>query len=106
MGEFLNQINKLFTFLNLLDAAGNLSITNVAVIVSLIKLITAPQASITEVGALLLTLANYSAKRYTTANAVKNESAESSTVQTAITESIKQIEELKSTVASLVLRGK
>lgn len=51
-------------FLNLLDNAGNLSISNIAVIVCVIKVALAPQFSITEVGALLVSLLNYAHKRY------------------------------------------
>lgn len=51
------------TFLNLIDENKKLSITNIAVIIILIKLITVPAISITEVGTLFLALVNYSAKK-------------------------------------------
>lgn len=57
-------MSKVLTFLNLLDSDGNLSITNVAVIVCVTKLAIAPEFSIAEVGALLCSLLNYSHKRY------------------------------------------
>lgn len=60
---FIGTQMKLLKFLNLLDAAGNLSITNIAVIIVLAKLIMTPAVSITEVGMLLITLSNYAMKR-------------------------------------------
>lgn len=54
---------KLFNFFNLLDSEGRLSITNLAVYITLLKLVYSPSASITEAGMLLLTLANYAHKR-------------------------------------------
>ncbi len=56
-------------FLNLLDSDGNLSITNVCVIVCVVKIVVAPQFSVTEVGALMVSLCNYAHKRSTNANA-------------------------------------
>lgn len=50
-------------FLNLTDDSGSLSITNVAVIVCVVKIAIAPQFSITEVGALMVSLLNYMHKR-------------------------------------------
>jgi hypothetical protein len=56
-------MNRVLSFLNLLDDAGNLSITNIAVIVCLVKIAMAAQFTGTEVGALVATLLNYSHKR-------------------------------------------
>lgn len=57
-------MKKVLTFLNLLDATGNLSISNVAVCVCIAKLAMAHPFSLTEVGALLVSLLNYAHKRY------------------------------------------
>lgn len=55
---------KILKFFNLLDAAGNLSISNIAVLIVLAKLTMAPTVSITEAGMLLITLGNYAVKRH------------------------------------------
>ncbi len=54
---------KLLRFFNLIDNDGNLSITNVAVIVCITKMALASQFSGMDVGALLATLLNYAHKR-------------------------------------------
>jgi hypothetical protein len=56
-------MKRCLTFLNLLDHDCNLSITNVAVIICLVKIAMAAQFSGTEVGALVATLINYGHKR-------------------------------------------
>lgn len=56
-------MNKVLSFLNLLDDSGNLSITNIAVIVCVVKMATSAQFSGAEVGALMATLLNYIHKR-------------------------------------------
>lgn len=64
-------MKRVLTFLNLLDNSGNLSITNVAVIICLVKIAMASQFSGTEVGALVATLLNYSHKRFVNAGAAE-----------------------------------
>jgi hypothetical protein len=64
-------VKRFLTFLNLLDNSGNLSITNVAVIICLVKIAMASQFSGTEVGALVATLLNYSHKRFVNAGAAE-----------------------------------
>lgn len=54
---------RVLNFLSLLDRDGNLSISNVAVIVCVTKIAAAPKFSIEEVGALLVALLNYAHKR-------------------------------------------
>lgn len=54
---------KVLKFLSLLDRGGNLSITNIAVIVCITKIAISPTFTITEVGALMLSLLNYAHKR-------------------------------------------
>lgn len=56
-------MKQVLTFLNLLDNGGNLSITNVAVLICLYKIAASAQFSGTEVGALIATLMNYAHKR-------------------------------------------
>lgn len=57
-------MKKVLTFLNLLDAAGNLSISNVAVCVCIAKLAVAHPFALSELGALMISLLNYGHKRY------------------------------------------
>lgn len=92
----LSGIKQLANFLNLLDAQGKLSITNVAVIVCLLKLAFAPAASITEAGTLLVALANYAHKRYT--NATPEPEQPDQELQ-------KQLDEMQSTVSNLALKA-
>lgn len=60
---------KILNFFSLLDEAGNLSITNLAVIVCVTKIATAPEFSMAEMGALIATLLNYIHKRHVIAGA-------------------------------------
>ena len=57
-------MKKVLTFLNLLDASGNLSISNVAVCVCIAKLALAHPFQLSELGALMMSLLNYGHKRY------------------------------------------
>ncbi len=57
-------MQRLLSFLNLLDASGNLSITNIAVIVGITKMAFAHQFSGVDATALVGTLLNYAHKRY------------------------------------------
>lgn len=54
---------KFLTTLRLIDFDGNVSLTNIAVIVSIVKLATAPTPDFAAVGALLASLASYQTKR-------------------------------------------
>lgn len=92
----LSGSKQIADFLNLLDAQGKLSITNVAVIVCLLKLAFAPAASITEAGTLLVALANYAHKRI-----VNNTPA----APEADPELQKQLDEMQSTVSNLALKA-
>jgi len=61
----MDKLFKIMTFFRLIDPVdNNLSITNIAMIVSLIRLGTTPQASYQDIGALMLTLSSYSYKKY------------------------------------------
>ena len=92
----LSGSKQIADFLNLLDAQGKLSITNVAVIVCLLKLAFAPAASITEAGTLLVALANYAHKRI-----VNNTPA----APEADPELQRQLDEMQSTVSNLALKA-
>jgi len=56
-------MEKLLKKLNLLDTENNLSLTNIAVIVILVKLILTPTWSLNEAGMLLIGMTNYMHKR-------------------------------------------
>ncbi len=58
-------MKRILTFLNLLDSKGNLSITNIGVIVALVKMAMAAQLSGSDVACLLGVLGNYAHKRHT-----------------------------------------
>lgn len=74
-------------FLNLLDTSGNISITNLAVIITLFKLVISPSASITEAGILLVTLSNYAHKRL-----INKQQSESSDKTNPLEEKISEME--------------
>lgn len=63
----MQKIISFLNFFNLLDSQNRLSITNVAVLIILGKMILAPSVSLTEVGALLISFINYGHKRFTNA---------------------------------------
>jgi hypothetical protein len=57
-------VKQVLTFLNLLDNGGNLSITNVAVIIAITKMAMSAQLTGCDVAGLLGVLGNYAHKRY------------------------------------------
>jgi len=59
-------MKKILKFLNVVDREGNLSITNIAVIVLLTKIAIAPDMDWPTVGALLASMMNYMNKRTNT----------------------------------------
>lgn len=71
----MNSIKAVLKFLNLTDFEGNISLSNLAVLGCLLKVVLAPQLSITEIGALAAALGNYSAKRFEIrkANEIQND---------------------------------
>lgn len=63
-------LKRALTFFRLVDEHdGNISLTNVALIVTTVRFITAPAASITELAAVLATLTTYTAKKVINKNA-------------------------------------
>lgn len=56
-------------FVRLIDPHdSNISITNIALVIALFKLATAPVTSLTDIGALMVGLLNYSYKKYLNQN--------------------------------------
>lgn len=70
----LNKIKQLvidfLVFTRFINGDGNLSITNIAVIIVLYKLATTPSTNITDCGALFLSLTHYGFKKYLNKNVV------------------------------------
>lgn len=64
---------SILRFLNLVDRSCNLSITNIALIVLLVKLAIAPTFTLPEVAAFFLALLNYGHKRHETNKAIAQE---------------------------------
>ena len=97
-------LNNILNFLNLLDSNGRLSITNIAVLIVLTKIAIAPTASLTEMGALFVTLINYHMKRKTIADAQVTPE-----IEDAITPQIEQmkskLDDALSQVSSLSLKA-
>ena len=87
-------LNKVLRFLNLSDRAGNLSITNIAVIVVITKIALAPTFTITECAALLVTLLNYGHKRIQSAKAEQVVKVDLSNVESAIQSIQSQVDTL------------
>ena len=72
--SILDLIGPLMRRLSLVDGRGSsFSLTNLAVMVCIVKIAVAPQISIPEIGALLLSLLNYGHKRYESNKAAKAE---------------------------------
>lgn len=97
-------MKQILKFLNLLDHEGGLSITNLAVIVVLIKLAVAPAATLTEAGALLISLGNYMHKR-----SVNKDSAtqpeEPDTITPQVEEMQTKLDEVTSQVSALSMQS-
>src|SRR5688572_26794815 len=82
---------RVLTFLRLVDENGNLSLTNIAVIVSLVKLAMTPTVSMTDTGALLVSVLNYAYKRFSQAP-----DADDDGIPDAVEANTKAIEDLSS----------
>ena len=95
MVPILEKVIKVCNFLNLLDSQGRLSITSLAVLVCLVKLLLSSGASITEVSTLLAALANYAHKRAVNATPP--------IVDTSALES--KVEDIRAEVNSLTLKA-
>jgi len=98
---------------NLLERSGKLSLTNLAVMVCVVKIAVAPVISIPEIGALLLSLLNYGHKRYESNKAAKAEliaqaakDTEQSKEIKANQEAIKQLTEQVQAQAKVVEEAK
>lgn len=96
-------MEKVMKYLNLLDSSGNLSITNLAVLITLVRLAISPSASITEAGSLLVALASYSHKRYITAKSKDQVIDIQDQINQALAETTSKLSELESKTSALSL---
>jgi hypothetical protein len=94
---------RLLKFLNIIDAQGALSVTNMAVFIALYKLATAPTTNVTEAGTLLVALANYGYKKHLNAKASESEASADDSLTKMINEAKADIEQVKSTTSALAL---
>jgi hypothetical protein len=83
---------RILSFFNLTDRDGNLSISNIAVIVCVTKMAIAPEVTLVDAGALLVALLNYSHKRQQ-ASQFQHKQEDTSTID----ELKSQIKEIKAT---------
>ncbi len=97
-------MKSVLNFFNILDSEGRLSITNLAVIIVLIKITIAPTASIVEMGALFISLANYHLKRKTIADSQTVEPP-TDLITPQVNEMKTKLEETISQVNSLALNA-
>ena len=100
----MEKINKVLTFLNLVDTNGNLSITNLAVVITLIKLATSPSANITEAGTLLIALGNYALKRQVIASSAKADDDTESKINNALQATADKLNNLESALTGVALK--
>lgn len=91
----MEKVKPWLEFLSLVDKEGKLSISNLAVIVVLAKLIFSPSESITEAGTLFTVIGNYAYKRY-----VNSQPDQTLTVSDEVKS---QLDEVKSQVNALSL---
>jgi hypothetical protein len=96
--NILDPVTKFLTFIRVIDVHdGQLSLSNVAVMVVLIKLCIAPAASLVDTGTLFVALGNYAYKKYVNSDAA----APDDTVSPQIDEMKKSLEETQSQVTAL-----
>jgi hypothetical protein len=95
----MESLKRILTFLRITDEHDNkLSLTNIALIVVLIKLVMSPNASIVEVVPLFIALAAYSAKKV-----INKDAAEPSADGTQLAAVETEVEEIKSRLTSISL---
>lgn len=91
-------MKKYLSFFNLLDRTGNLSITNLAVLIITIKLTTLQQFTLAETSAFLVAMLGYAHKRHVSSKQSHLEASDK------LSEFVGEIDKLKSQISSLQLR--
>jgi hypothetical protein len=97
---------RLLAWLNLLDSDGNLSITNVAVVALVIKMLLAPQLDWPSVVAMIVTFTNYMHKRQTSDGAIASDETDEmkaikAQYEAAVVAQAKAISDLQSKIGNL-----
>lgn len=92
----MTTVYKILNFLSLLDKDNNISITNVAVIIMVTKLMFIPTFTLAEVSAFVIVMLNYGHKRRENAKAASNNKVATDDVST-------KLEDLESKVGALLL---
>ena len=98
-------MNKILSFLNLLDYEGNLSITNLAVYIALVKMIFIPGGSLEDAGILFTALSSYAYKKHLVSKTVNAESSKNIELETVLDELNKRIEKTESKTNALSLKS-
>lgn len=89
-------MNKILTFLNLLDFEGRLSLTNVAFFVLLVRVTFFPHVTFPEIAALFISVLNYAHKRFEQAKTPNQTDVDLQPL-------VEEIEKLKDRVGTLQL---
>ena len=100
----VKKIARSLKFLNLLDKDSNLSISNIAVIIVLVKLAFTPSLSLIDAGTLLVTLMNYAHKRHSTAKTVKQSNEFEQSTINKLKEFESKLSDTESNVAAAMLK--
>ena len=105
-------LSKILTFLSLADKDGNISLTNLGVVVCITKIAIAPTLDWQVISALLLTLLSYNSKRYTIAKATQATTQQNDALAdlqeriNSISATASKIQDLEQKVNGLVFKGK
>lgn len=95
-------IIKTMTFLRIIDQHdGQLSISNLAVLITLGKIAFAPTASLTEAGALFVALGNYAYKKHVNKGATSED--ESSAIAAEVAATTQKLSEIESKVSGIAM---
>jgi hypothetical protein len=100
----VKKIARSLKFLNLLDKDSNLSISNIAVIIVLVKLAFTPSLSLIDAGTLLVTLMNYAHKRHSGSKQVQQSSEFEQSIKDKLTEFESKLSDNESNVAAAMLK--
>jgi hypothetical protein len=93
---------KAATFVRVIDSHdGQLSLTNITLIITLVKLVMIQQTLIADIGALLIAMVAFQAKKLINANA--STPVDTTALQASLATTATDVEQLKSKVSSLMM---
>lgn len=98
-------MNSILKFLNLLDYENNLSITNLAVYIALIKIMIIPGSSLEDAGMLFTVLVNYSYKKHLISNSKDNENSDKEEMLKKLSDLESKLEKHNSSINQLQLQN-